>query len=134
MTRKAKQQPKEQQEARQEPRQQEQQQQPKEQQPKKQPKKPKPTPIVKRITYEVFEKFDPKPGKKSWIKEVLEIAVKEPIMVRNMNRGQVMALINQIDRHNMTSDNKIAYKYNIKQGIVLLAPKKAITKMEGEKK
>jgi hypothetical protein len=119
-----------QQEARQEPKQ----QQPKEQAKPKQQRKPKPTPIIKRITYEVFENFDPKPRKKSWIKEVLEIAVKEPIMVRNMNRGQIMALITQIDKHNMISDYKIAYKYDVKRGIVLLAPKKALTQMEGDKK
>jgi hypothetical protein len=85
------------------------------------------TPSVKRITYEYFEKFNPdNRNRKSWVKETLEIAAKEPIMVRNLTRGQIMALINQVDRHNMNSDRKIVYKYDVKRGIVLLAPKDSL--------
>jgi len=46
-----------------------------------------------------------------------------------------MALINQVDRHNTSSDYKIVYKYDVKQGIVLLAPKDvymASLKQQGE--
>jgi hypothetical protein len=108
-------------EAKQKPKQQE---QPKQQQPTQKPK-PK-NPVVRRTTYEYFLKFDPKPRRKSWIKETIEIAKKEPVVVTNLTRGQIMALINQVNKHNMTSDNKIAYKYSVKMGTVLLAPKHGI--------
>ena len=137
MTRKAKQQPKEQPKQaapteakptqQQQPRQQE--QQPKQQQ--QQPKKPR-TPSIRSITWEYFEKFNTgNSSKKSWVKETIERAVKEPVMVTKLSRGQIMSLINQIDRHNMTSGQKILYKYDTKRGIVLLAPEQ---KKKGEQK
>jgi len=147
MTRKAKQ-AKPTTEAKQEPKQQEQpkqatpteaKQQPKEQQqPKQQPKEQptkKPKPIVKRITWTYFEKFNTSSNnRKSWVKETIERATQEPVMVKNLTKGQIMALINQVDRHNMTSEHKIVYKYDVKRGIVLLAPKRFIHQMEGEQK
>jgi len=144
MTRKAKQATPTQQEARQEekPKQvapTEVKQEPKKQQPKEQAKQQQPTkkpkPIVKRITWTYFEKFNTSSNdRKSWVKETIERATQEPVMVKNLTRGQVMALINQVDRHNMTSDRKIVYKYDVKRGIVLLAPKRFIHQMEGEQK
>jgi len=142
---KPKEQPKEQQPKQaaptQEPKQQEQpKQQPKEQpkqQPKKQPtKKP---PVVKRITIEYFMKFNTNSSsKKSWVKETIERATNEPVMVKNLSRGQIMALINQVDRYNMNTDRKIVYKYDVKRGIVLLAPKDSLLarlkQQEGEQK
>jgi hypothetical protein len=80
---------------------------------------------------EYFMKFNTGSDKKSWIKETLERAVKEPIMVKNLTRGQIAALISQIDWHNMRSEQKIAYKYDVKSGIVLLAPVQAL---RGEQK
>jgi len=133
-------------EAKQEPKQQEKpkqaapteaKQQPKEQAKQQQPtKKLKPrTPSIKRITMEYFMKFNTSSNnRKSWIKETIERATKEPVMVKNLTRGQIMALINQVNRHNISSEHKIAYKYDVKRGIVLLAPEKAITQMEGEQK
>jgi flagellar biosynthesis GTPase FlhF len=114
-------------EAKQEARQQ--QQQPKEQAKQQQPtQKPKPSnPVIKRITWSYFERFNPnKPNGKSWVKETIERAKKEPVMVKNLKKGQIMALVNQIDRHNMNSDHKIVYKCDVKRGIVLLAPKDAL--------
>jgi outer membrane biosynthesis protein TonB len=121
MARKAKQaKPTQQEQPKEQPKQQE---QPKElQQPKQQPTK-KPKPVVKRITMEYFQKFNASNNRKSWVKETIERAANEPVMVKNLTRGQIMALINQVNRHNMISEQKIAYKYDVRQGIVLLAPK-----------
>jgi hypothetical protein len=115
------QQPKQQPEAKQEP---------KQQQPKQQPDK-KPKPVIKRITVEYFKKFSAGSNKKSWIQETLERAVKEPIMVKNLTKGQIAALISQVDKHNMTSEQKIVYNHDVKRGIVLLAPEQAL---KGEQK
>ena len=126
-------------EARQEPKQQEQpkeqpQQQAKQQQPKEQAK-PR-SPKVKRVTWTYFERFNPnRPNSKSWVKEAIEMAKKEPIMVSGLSRGQLMSLLNQVDRHNMNTDHKIVYKHDVKRGIVLLAPKDvymARLKQQGE--
>jgi len=120
------------------PTQQQPKEQPKEQQPKKQPtKKP---PVVKRITMEYFMKFNTSNSRnrKSWVKETIERATNEPVMVKNLTRGQIMALISQIDRYNMNTDRKIIYKYDVKRGIVLLAPKDSLIarlkQQEGEQK
>jgi hypothetical protein len=133
-----KEQPTEQPKQEQQPTQQPKQQQPK-QEAKQQPTQPS-SPKVKRITWTYFERFNPdKPNRKSWIKESIELAKKEPVMVSNLKRGQIMALINQVDRHNMNSDYKIIYKYDVKRGIVLLAPKNSYLEKlkqqgEGDKK
>ena len=137
MTRKAKQ-AKPTTEAKQEPKQQEQPKQaaPTEAKQQQPTKKLKPrTPSIKRITMEYFMKFNTSSNnRKSWIKETIERATKEPVMVENLTRGQIMALINQVNRHNISSEHKIAYKYDVKRGIVLLAPKRFIHQMEGEQK
>ena len=91
--------------------------------------KPTPTkrPKIKTITYEKFEKFTSKtqPKKKSWIKEAIERATKEPVEIRGLTRGQILALINQVERYNKKyMDRIIDIKYDIKRGIVLLAPTK----------
>jgi signal recognition particle GTPase len=113
-------------EPKQQPRQQ--QEQPKEQpKPAKQQPTQKAKPVVKRITLNYFERFNASNNsRKSWVKETIERATKEPVMVKNLSRGQIMALINQIDRYNMNTERKIVYKYDVKRGIVLLAPKDAL--------
>jgi len=92
-------------------------------------------PDIKKITMEYFSRFNSdKPRRKSWIKEALERAKQEPVMVKNLSRGQIMALINQVDRYNMNTDFKIVYKCDVKKGIVLLAPKSLLLQHVGEKK
>jgi len=91
--------------------------------------KPTPTkrPKIKTITHEKFEKFTPKtqPKKKSWIKEAIERATKEPVEIRGLTRGQILALVNQVELHNKKHmDRIIDIKYDVKQGIALLAPTK----------
>jgi hypothetical protein len=99
----------------------------------------KPKPVVKRITWTYFERFTNSSNRKtSWVKETIERATNEPVMVKNLTRGQIMALINQVDRYNMNTDRKIIYKYDVKRGIVLLAPKDSLIarlkQQEGEQK
>jgi hypothetical protein len=91
--------------------------------------KPTPTrrPRIKTVDWKKFEKFEPKtkPKKKSWIKEAIERATKEPIEIRGLTRGQIIALINQIKLYNKKHmDQIIDIKYDVKQGTALLAPTK----------
>ena len=84
-------------------------------------------PRIKTTTWEEFDKFKPKtePKRKSWIKEAIERATKEPVEIRELTRGQILALINQVERYNKKyMDRIIDIKYDIKRGIVLLAPTK----------
>jgi hypothetical protein len=87
----------------------------------------KPKPKIKTTTWEKFEKFTPKtqPKKKSWIKEAIERAKKEPIEIKGLTKGQILALVNQVELHNKKHmDRIIDIKYDVKQGIALLAPTK----------
>jgi hypothetical protein len=88
---------------------------------------PKPTaPIIRSITWEEFERFEESSGsgRRSWVKEAIEAAKSGPVMLEGLTRGQVAALINYVDKYNSESRNtpKIAYKYDVKKGVVLLAP------------
>jgi DNA mismatch repair ATPase MutL len=85
-------------------------------------------PKIKPTTWEKFEKFTSKQGKeeKSWIKEVLEKAKKEPIEIRGLTRGQLTAPIVQVNRHNQNHEPKLNIKYDFKKGIVLIAPIKVM--------
>jgi hypothetical protein len=84
----------------------------------------KPKPKIKTTTWEKFEKFTPKtqPKKKSWIKEAIERATKEPVEIRGLTRGQILSLVVQINRYNRNHEPKIDIKYDTKKGIALLAP------------
>jgi hypothetical protein len=81
------------------------------------------------ITLEEFESFTPEPTekKKSWAKEVIEKASKEPIRVEGLGRGQILALIRAIRAYNLKHfESGIVYKCDIKRGIMLLAPYKSL--------
>ena len=86
--------------------------------------KPKKEPAIKTITWEKFEKFETKrkTPNKSWIMEVIERAKKEPIQVRNLTKGKLIALIAHINRYNENNIPKIEIKYDVEKGIALLAP------------
>jgi hypothetical protein len=87
---------------------------------------PKPTaPVIKSISWEEFERFEEsRSEKRSWIKVAIERARTEPVMLEGLSRGQIAALIRQVDDYNFKSSNKpkIQYKYDTKKGVVLLAP------------
>jgi len=89
-------------------------------------KEAKPTPTIKSISWEEFERFEESSGsgRRSWVKEAIEAAKSGPVMLEGLTRGQVAALINYVDKYNSESRNtpKIAYKYDAKKGVVLLAP------------
>jgi len=85
----------------------------------------KPEVKIKTITWEEFERFEKsRSEKKSWVKEAVERAKTGPVMIEGLTRGQIAALINYVDKYNSESFNtpKIAYKYDVKKGVVLLAP------------
>jgi hypothetical protein len=92
----------------------------------KPPTKPAPTrrPRIRTATWEEFEKFKPKtePKRKSWIKEVIEKARKEPVKLTGLKRGQLLSLITQVNRYNRNGYPKIDIKYDTKRGIAILAP------------
>jgi hypothetical protein len=84
----------------------------------------KPEVKIKSITWEEFEEFAPERNiKRSWVKEAIERATREPVKIEGLTRGQIMALLNQVDKHNLERrEPKIIAKYDIKKGVVLLAP------------
>lgn len=84
----------------------------------------KPKPKIKTTTWKKFEKFTPKQAqkKRSWIKEAIERATKEPVEIRGLTRGQILSLVVQINRYNRNHEPKIDIKYDTKKGIALLAP------------
>jgi len=86
--------------------------------------KPKKEPAIKTITWEKFEKFETqrKTPDKSWIMEVIEKAKEEPIEVRNLTKGKLIALIAHVNRYNQNNTPKIEIKYDMEKGIALLAP------------
>jgi outer membrane biosynthesis protein TonB len=86
--------------------------------------KPKKKLVIKTITWEKFEKFETKrkTPDKSWIMEVIERAKKEPIQVRNLTKGKLIALIAHVNRYNQNNTPKIEIKYDMEKGIALLAP------------
>jgi hypothetical protein len=91
--------------------------------------KPTPTkrPKIRTVDWEKFEKFEPKtkPTKKSWVKEAIERATKEPVEIKELTKGQILALVNQVERYNKKyMDRIIDIKYDIKRGIAILAPAK----------
>jgi hypothetical protein len=100
----------------------------KEAKPETKPPKAK-RPRIKTTTWEKFEKFTTKTEtkRKSWIKEVIEKATKEPIEIRGLTRGQLVALIVQINNHNRRYEPKLDIKYDFKKGIALIAPIKKTT-------
>lgn len=87
---------------------------------------------VREITWEEYEKFEPKQRRreqerKSPVRELLErvVAGGRPVEVRGLTRGQILAILSQVTRHNRSATGtKIAYKCDVKRGIVLLAPVK----------
>jgi hypothetical protein len=81
-------------------------------------------PKIKTTTWEKFEKFEPKTKttKKSWIKEAIKRAQNEPIEIRGLSRGQLTALITQVNRHNQQHGVKLDIKYDFKRGIAIIAP------------
>jgi len=87
--------------------------------------KPATVPVIRSISWEEFERFEEsRSEKRSWIKEAIERARTEPVMLEGLSRGQIAALIRQVDDYNFKSSNepKIQYKYDTKKGVVLLAP------------
>jgi hypothetical protein len=84
----------------------------------------KPKPKIKTTTWEKFEKFETKTKteKKTWIKDIIEKAKREPVKVTGLTRGQLMALIASVNRHNASSEPKILIKYDTTKGIAMLAP------------
>jgi len=90
---------------------------------------PKKKPNIRTTTWEKFEKFKSKgkETKKSWIKEAIERARKEPVEIRNLTRGQLIALITQVNKYNYDHEPKLAIKYDFRQGIALIAPLKQKT-------
>jgi len=87
--------------------------------------KPATVPVIRSISWEEFKRFEEsRSEKRSWIKEAIERARTEPVMLEGLSRGQIAALIRQVDDYNFKSSNepKIQYKYDTKKGVVLLAP------------
>ena len=84
----------------------------------------KPTPKIKAIDWKKFEKFETKTKteKRTWIKDIIEKAKREPVKVTGLTRGQLMALIASVNRHNSSSEPKILIKYDTTKGIAMLAP------------
>jgi hypothetical protein len=81
-------------------------------------------PRIETTTWEKFEKFITKPEtkRKSWIKEAIERAKKEPVQISGLTRGQMLTLITQVNRYNRNHEPKLNIKYDFKKGIVLIAP------------
>jgi hypothetical protein len=83
---------------------------------------------IEPITWEEFEKFERQleKGKKSWVKEAIKRAVKEPVKLEGLKRGQVLAVILQVHRYNLYSKlaNRplLQIKYDFNKGIVIIAP------------
>jgi flagellum-specific peptidoglycan hydrolase FlgJ len=96
-------------------------------------KETKPTttkrPRIRPTTWEKFEKFTPKQGKekKSWIKEIIERARKEPVEVRGLSKGRLAILIAQINNYNRQHEPKLEIKYDFKRGTAIIAPLKIKT-------
>jgi hypothetical protein len=71
------------------------------------------------VTWEEFGKFEPERSKKerkSVFKEIVERAMKEPVRVEGLKRGQILVLVK------LAYDNGLEVKYDFRNGIVLLAP------------
>lgn len=83
---------------------------------------------IEPITWEEFEKIETlfKEKKKSWVKEAVEKATKEPIKLEGLKKGQVLAIILQVRRYNLysklTNRPLLQIKYDFKKGIVVIAP------------
>jgi small-conductance mechanosensitive channel len=94
----------------------------------KEPKEVKREIKMESATWEEFEKFEipSKKVKKSWIKEAIERATKEPVKLEGLSKGQILAMILQVRRYNLQSKltNKplLQIKYDFKKGIVMIAP------------
>jgi type IV secretory pathway VirB10-like protein len=88
-------------------------------------------PKITATTWEKFEKFTPKSKKekKSWIKEVIKKAQQEPVEVRGLTKGQILAILVQAYRYNLHNYPKLDVKYDMKKGIALIAPIKTKTEV-----
>jgi hypothetical protein len=85
---------------------------------------------VREITWEEYEGFTPEPRRqerKSPVRELLErvVAGGRPVEVSGLTRGQILAILSQVARYNMSATGtRIVYKCDAKRGILLLAPVK----------
>jgi flagellar biosynthesis GTPase FlhF len=88
-------------------------------------------PRIETTTWEKFEKFEPEtqPKKKSWIKEAIERAKKEPVEIKYLTKGQILAILVQVYRYNLHNYPKLDVKYDMKKGIALIAPIKTKTEV-----
>jgi DNA repair exonuclease SbcCD nuclease subunit len=86
---------------------------------------------VEPITWEEFERLKNqfKKARKSWVKEAIERATKEPVKLESLKKGQILAIILQVRRYNLysklTNKPQLQIQYDFKKGIVIIAPELA---------
>jgi hypothetical protein len=98
-------------------------------QPTTPPTIPSPTPegfTIRETTWEEFERFTPTPRKersKSPVRQAYEMATSGKVVkIEGLSPAQVRAVVAAINRWNFREGNLVRVKYDVKAGVVYLAP------------